>query len=566
MPLIRVGPDFGGTQAEWSAPATVNAQSQIFFGENPATSVSNNGSFVSFTTPPGVPGPVDVVAFATDGGMQFIPDGFSYGPSILQVTPDTATADGGSIGVIYGYGFGPVTANPTIPSDLKLTVGGKAAPIVAFNPNAYNLLLQPFLLEAIYYTVPSGLVGPADVTVTTGSGSATTPGALTYLVAPKQYPLPSAALVQGVYDPIHDLYYFTDANKIQVFSMTQGAWLTPISIPAPAGQAQRLWGISLSPDGSKLAVTDAQAGVIYLLDPSNPSSVKTFQPVPQSLPSGIIFTPAGIAMDNSGMAYFAADVVGGTGFHNFFKLDTNTGALTDYGVDGPGLGAQDLYLKTALSLDGTRVYFNDDGYIFNVDTATGKLFSASTDPGCCYGNYDLALSSNQTQFEATSYLYDSDLNDQSSLSMNDREIQGVSYVYGAKLSPDGSLLFQPSASGVDIFDGRAGPLRNRLTLPFALSTNYDALVADGKDNVLIAITGTNGNGIAVVDLTMISEPPLLLYANSTISAAQNTPVNRGLSVGQDLEPVQRTNLSRSLLATRRLVIPHATNPNVLPHR
>lgn len=59
-----------------------------------------------------------------------------------------------------------------------------------------------------------------------------------------------------------------------------------------------------------------------------------------------------------------------------------------------------------------------------------------------------------------------------------------------------------------MLDGNLGNLRNRISLPVALSRNYDALVDDGTDNVLIAITGT-GNGIAIIDLTSITEPPLL---------------------------------------------------------
>jgi hypothetical protein len=39
-------------------------------------------------------------------------------------------------------------------------------------------------------------------------------------------------------------------------------------------------------------------------------------------------------------------------------------------------------------------------------------------------------------------------------------------------------------------------------LPFMLSANYDALVDDGWDNILIAITGQTGDGIAVIDLSL----------------------------------------------------------------
>jgi len=46
----------------------------------------------------------------------------------------------------------------------------------------------------------------------------------------------------------------------------------------------------------------------------------------------------------------------------------------------------------------------------------------------------------------------------------------------------------------------------------------DALVSDGNDNILIAITGTTGNGIAVVDLSSLPEPAPLPY--SAIGASE----------------------------------------------
>jgi WD40 repeat protein len=557
------GPVLGGTQTQVSAPATLNAQSQIFFGLNEAAGLTTIGYYISMITPPGAPGPVDVLAFANDGGIQYIPEGFSYGPTILQVTPDSATIDGGAVGIIYGYGLGPAnTTSTAIPSDLKVTIAGKNATIIGYNPNAYNLESPPFLMQSVYYTVPSAnSAGPADVTVTNSSGSASSTGALNYLPTATQIPLGGAALVQGIYDPIRDLYYFTDASKIQVFSLASKTWQTPINIPAPPGKSQRLWGISLSPNGSKLAVADAQADVIYLVDPANTASVKTFPFAPPFLSPGIISNPAGVAISDSGIVYLTADVLGLTSFDSFYKLDTNTGTLTDFGIFGPG--GPDLYLKTALSSDNARVYFNNDGYVFSIDTATDTQFSASTDPSCCYGDYDLTLSRDQTQLMASAFLYDTDLNGSSILTLNDREIQDFSYVYGAKLSPDGTLLFQPSVSGVDIFDGRLGTLRSRLTLPFNLSPNYDALVEDGKDNVLIAITGATGDGIAVLDLTSISEAPPLTYATAATGEQRYTKSHRPTNA-RDWSKAIRPKISGS--APSRRVIPHVTTSPLRPTR
>ena len=556
------GPVSGGTATQWNVPATINSQSAIFFGQTPVPASSVSGNFVSVTTPAGQPGPVDVYAFASDGGMEYVPEAFSYGPTILEVTPNISSAEGGGVGAIYGYGFAPVTAT-AVPPDLAVTVGGLPAPIVGLNINAYGISSQPFLLQAVYYTIPAGAEGTSvDVAVTTSSGTANTASALTYLPALQEFPLLGASLIQGVYDPIRDVYYFTDASKIQVFSRTQGKWLNPIPMPAQAGKTQRLWGISLSPDATKLAVADAGAGVVYLVDPANTASIKTIPATPASFPAGVLVLPSAIAITNSGLAYLIVDVQGGTGYHNYFTLDTNTGAISDLGLDGPGLGASDLYLRTTISADNTRAYFNNLGNIFSIDIATGTLFSASTGQGCCYGDYDLTLAPNQVQFEASSIMFDADLNGAADFAFNDREIVDINYVYGAKFSSDGSLLFQPSVQGMDIYDGRVGILRARAAFSVPLSTNYDALVSDGKDNILLAITGATGNGIAVLDLTSISEPPPLPYVGAVSSQRQNESRHFDRTASQ---VSGQANAKKNPPMSRPRVIPHVTN-SILFHK
>ena len=260
----------------------------------------------------------------------------------------------------------------------------------------------------------------------------------------------------------------------------------------------------------------------------------------------------GVAISDAGMVYFASLAPGISGADGFFKLNTKTGVITNYGIESPGL-ATDNYLRTAISSDNSRVFFNDDGYVFNVDTATDKIFSASIDQGCCYGDYDLTLSPNQIQFAASSYLYDSNLNGESFLSLNDREILTAQYVYGDKLSPDGTLLFQPSVSGIDVFDGRLGNLLQRVSLPVQLSQNYDALVSDGKDNVLLAITGANSDGVAVIDLTAVPEPgPLPFVAASTSRAHRLVRWGQSRAVASTAQ----NSISTRHSATPSRIVPH----------
>lgn len=295
------------------------------------------------------------------------------------------------------------------------------------------------------------------------------------------------------------------------------------------------------------------APVIYLLDPTNPALVKMFSIAAGGV-QGLAMNPAGVAVSNGGMIYYAAYISQISGAFNFFKLDTSTGTITDYQIHGAG-GPNDVYLRTIISADGARVYFGDDGYIFGVDTATDKTFSSTDNQSCCYGDYELALSSNQMKITASNYFYDSTLNAESYYALNDREILNISHVYGAKFSPDGNLLFQPSANGIDVLDGRLGNLRARIALPVALSANYDALVSNGKDNVLIAITGNNGDGIAVIDLTPIPEPPPLPYA-SNLGLGPNPLSGAAPQSGRASQPTGRhTPTSRF---TARRTIQHAT--------
>lgn len=106
------------------------------------------------------------------------------------------------------------------------------------------------------------------------------------------------------------------------------------------------------------------------------------------------------------------------------------------------------------------------------------------------------------------------------MALNLGEEANISCLYGEKLGPDGHPLFQPTGVGMDVMDGRLGIPLDRIALPVPNSPNYDALVSDGKENSLVAITGANGDGIAMVDLTSIPDPSTLSYNTAMLSATR----------------------------------------------
>lgn len=542
------GPLAGGTnvQIAFGVFPVTNAAA-VFFGNQLGANVQQSGGAVAIS-PAGSPGPVDITTVLADGNLVFSPESFSYGPSIVEIATDSTTAEGGATATVFGYGFGAVGFGGQAAPGLQVQVNGAAATNLKYSPtplNAISFGQYALPIESVSFTLPPGTAGAAaDITVSNSDGTATAPQAVRYLPALSQFPLPGSVLVQGIYDPVHDVYYFTDATQVQVFSKTQGTWLAPI--PMPAG-ATRLWGLSLSPDGSKLAVGDAGAQKIYVLNPDTPATVNSFStPGPIDSPGG---QPAGLAITNSGIVYYMVFYTGFTGPPGLHKLDTTTAAVTAFqSIAALDLG-DDALTRVLLSNDGTRLYVNVAGFLVDWDTLTDTFV---TNPVIPASDFELTLSSNQTWMSATGWLMDTNLNPESSLALRDRQIASSLLVFGAKMSPDGSLLFQPLVDGIDVFDGKLGTLRTRVALPISLSANYDALVADGKDNVLVAIAGINGDGgVAVVDFDSLPlPPPAPLLTGLDLLPANGMALPASASDAQVLQRSIRA--ARALTGVRRI--------------
>jgi len=534
---IPYGPASGGTDTSWLpnvAGVPAPPLGSIYFGSNAATDINNNGfpGFLEAVTPPGNAGPVDVRTFATDGSSQLIPDGFSYGPWVLEPATTYSTAEGGGTGDLFGYGFGPqlYTGGALFikpPSDLQLTVGGATAAVADFSPNPYGstyFTAPVFPSNALHYTIPPGTAGTSssiDVTNSTGSTIATQQ--MNYLPPVQRYAV-SGQLADGVYDRIRDVYYFSDANQIRIFSLTLNAWLPSIPTPAPQGASgpQRLIGMAMSPNGASLAVADAGATAVYVIDLNHSNALKSFPYASQFLP--LTEVPTGLAITNSGVVYVATSDLNGTGGCGFLlRLDPATGILSNVGPSSSGncLPTQGGLVGESIvsSADGTRIFFNDDGILGYIDTVSGRV----TIPNNGYSvfapnNYELEMSATQTRLFADGFLVDTNLNGIGLEVLNVPESIDANYLYGGAFSANGSLFFQPGTNAIDVFDGVTGAFRARIALSLPLSPNFRALVTNGKDDRIIAITG-NGDGIAVIDLSSIPKPAPVTWLSAIAAPA-----------------------------------------------
>lgn len=472
------GSESGGTVVtsnvfgKMEAPPVVQ---HVYFGNSQGVNPSYNNPLIHSTTPPSsISGAVDLTLLLNDGAIGFAPEGFSYGPTILEVVANAATAEGGQLGSIVGYGFGHS------PNDVQVSIGGHPAQVIALYPQA-PISPYPFPIESLQFTVPPGVAGSAaDVTVTTSSGTATDQDGFHYVAAVSSYP-GSTTLQSGIYDSIRDLYYFADKSQIQVFSKTTGTWLPPISLPGVTAQTQ-LRAISESPDGSKLAVSDFGGQAIYVLDPDTPGTAHSY-PMP--------FAPAGLAITNDGAVYFA----GGNAILN--KLITSTGTITDIGFGGSG-GS----VRVLLSPDGRCIYSHVENATFWVDTSNDSIHYSRI-ASLSGGFHDVAISSDGSTVASDSWIYDSSLNPEIPSAYIDWETWLPTAIPGEKLNSDGSILFQPLSTGFDMIARNTGQLLYRLQSATAPANVYDALFNTGDPNSIGIITS---NGIAFVDLSSLPVP------------------------------------------------------------
>lgn len=486
----------------------------VWFGNVRGTNIAFAASLVSVTAPPSpTTALVNVKAVLPDGWFSLTAQGFSYGSQILFLGGNAGSPDGGATLTIIGYGLLGANAAPAV------TIGGASATLLA---SAKYLDINdsagyPFPdVDEVQVVVPPGRPGAADVTVTSEAGTATSPGAFTYLPSVTDY-ASSDTFSFVLYDSQRHWVYLSAGDHIDVFSADAGQFLAPITPPSLSG-ARKFLGLALTPDKSKLLAANFADVSVAIVDPDNPSSSKAVQ-IPVNVPnspgvSDVVATSTGKVFIDGVSGTFSG--CGG----QLWQLDLATLSVTA----GPVLPFPGLQVggnSFSGSADGSQIFLVGQGcgnFLWVASTnqiTTGPLLVSDSSGASGDGNWFASdytrldgLLISHMQAQVPDFFY---------------SLPGITNtdISGEKMNASGSLLYTPLSNGVDITDTNRGAWLGRVLLTeTVVPVTPSPMDFDEIGNRLFLNTN---KGLTVVDL---ASPPLSIgYLNpSTGSITGGTSV------------------------------------------
>ncbi len=487
----------------------------VYFGPPPASPQTQKGTNISVqssnildvTAPAGAAaGPANVTLTRSDGFFQVMPDGVSYGPTVLQVDANAGSPSGGDTIKVIGYGFDT--------SNLQVTIGGKPAtnisrngPIGGFFPTARLTL-----------TTPAGAPGYADVVVTTPDGSTTVSGGFQYLSSAQTYPASGSAFDDIVYDQTRQRLYIANQNhnRVEIFDLDTQAFLSPISV------GNQPTALALTPDGARLGVLNSTDITMSVIDPSALQVLSTFTVLPAQDTGCNVPLNMAPAEPHNMLLNLACPVTPGAGVFHLVNLDT--GSLSCTGVAGCQANGTDMEFgnccgvaATASTPDGSEVFLASGG------GSVGMLnLTANTVTFGFSGSFsDAAANSDANAFGVTYGISNAQLSQTTIMAYEryaDAGNGSLHNVIGEKLNPSGSLLFVPQDTGVDLFDVHTGRLVQHVAISdgIPLATNAMALDETGTKMFLITNSG--------ITIAQLFQAPLSLASANPAAGSPGTQV------------------------------------------
>jgi hypothetical protein len=495
------GPINQATSTEFTT-ATFYSVPDMFFGSQTGLNPNLfNGAGQLAATAPASPtvGPVNLKAIEANGVMTFMPQGFAYGSLPIQYGLLAATPQGGVTADLFGYGY-----SVDIPgADIQASIGTSKADVQSKDlfPSESS---YPFPLQHLAVTVPPSTPGAQDITITSPTGTAVSPGSFHYLKSVTDYSSPDS-FHYVLYDSKRNQLYLSAGDHIDVFSLNTNSFASPIPVPTLHG-TRLILGLAVTPDSSRLLATNQSDLSLAIINLDNPASGA----VAVSLPglSGNA-GPYQVATTSTNQAFVTITAGNGSGNGpTIYDID-----LSSLQVTTPSVSVGNLIQG---STDGTTVISavpnSSGGALLSWQAASntwqrhlvGVQFwqktAISGDGGILAVSSDPLISAFPFP-----YLLDSNLN--LIAQINFPEFQSAQELF-LQLDQTGALLFATDPLGVDIFDAYTGQLLERVLLAEQLAMGGSSVsqivsqvmaITPAGDQVFLLTTA----GLTVIELDSV---------------------------------------------------------------
>jgi WD40 repeat protein len=511
------GPLSGGTQVQFS-PDPVGAgtagpldpTTQAYFGSTPSTknvvSAVPQASFTATTPAATANGPVTVLLTDANNNAVLLPGGFSFGPHAAWIDPSAVSTQGtqSSLGE-----YGIFVLKPTV------TVGG----VVDLNEPLGGVLPDSSMMMQV--TPDYGTPGWADLNLTLQDGTSETTKNMVQFLA-QDVTLSSPAYTSAVYDASRDRFYLTGAdNTIGVFNPETQTLLQSMQSSTISSGAV-LGSLALTPDNSKLLVSDPTDHSVVVFDLTNgTSSAVNVLVTSDGATSASISAPMPVAALSGNKALVILTPWATNGMREIDLAQMTVQVRTDVQIGG--LFSTPSSETIAASADGSVALLDSEGTVWKYDTASDTFSAPMILPSYNRGDA-VAVNADGTVLEAGAALLD-----QSLLPVLQFPYFGLAHVF----TSTGGLLYIPAAEDgeVGIFDTRNGTLLLQTppvspTVPPTYPSSYPlphAIAIDPSGQKILVSAGTSlyYYELAVVPMSVGTISPTVATPGTSLTIRGN---------------------------------------------
>jgi|HubBroStandDraft_6_1064221.scaffolds.fasta_scaffold18285_2 hypothetical protein len=508
------GPLTGGTTSSlYAFPAL---QPDVWFGQTRGTTSIANVQ-LEFTSPPATtPGPVNVKLIFPDGEQSFLPQLFSYSTFPQFALTSGSSPDGGAAAKVLGYGLPEDSSGGTV------SVGGNAATITTTKGQYPPLSTEPIPSSVLAYTLPSGKPGLADLQITTPIGTGTLSKAIFYAKSVTDYGS-TDSFTSVLLDTKRNQLYLTAGDHVDVFSLSSNQYLSPLKPQTLQGTAQ-FTGLALTPDASKLIVTDFSDNSVSVINPDSPSSSFAIATPPQPNVAPCTFGPLYAATTSTNKVFVSMGsmptqtcAAGG----NLYIVDLTTKAVSLFN-NSPC--PTSVYGGIDATNDGNYAVFGPPICVFNAQANTYTLATPPAVPSL-YGSTGAAISSDANVAASATSLVDPNGFALGSVAQPVALYQLSALLTSAdapllhpRINASGGLYYTAYPNYLEIVDIPHGLLRMRFSLTQTVQYVPTPMSIDPSGRYIYLITD---RGLTVIDL---GQAPLAIGHLSVMTAAPSIPI------------------------------------------